>query len=247
MYRPFLSVLCVFCLTHLCFGIDGTTVLQKTDDKIIPRTAIFSIKVASKTADQQRTYLIRGAKDGSEKTLLVVQAPTMVKDIVHLRKADNIWTYYPSIGKTNRMAYQSIFMDTTLSYGDIISTELTRDYDVIDQTEETLDGQKTYKLILTPKPEVSGYAKIICWVDKKTFLPIKRLYYSVSGVLLKTAKFSKIEFENNRISSLTQTFEEPLRGRITVVQYTDFEFKNSLPDQWFNANTLQFLRPDSLK
>lgn len=222
--------------------ISALEILAAADQKIIPDVASYLADIKVEAGSQVRKYSFKGSKKGQEKNLLIQTEPKSAIGICHLRKGESIWTYYPTIHKTMRYAYMSIFLDSTLNYGDMMNTELTRDYDPVSLETEKAEGRDAYKITMTPKKGHEGYARIVSSIDRESYLPIKREYYALSGVLMKTAVFQKFDFSaEGRVVNAVLYFYEPLKKQSTTVTYRGIQEKAEIEDNLFNPNNLRYI------
>jgi hypothetical protein len=93
-------------------------------------------------------------------------------------------------------------MSGQASNGDIAATNYAGDYDAEMSSEETIDGEPCHVLELTAKHKRTTYDRIRYWVSVKGETAIKAEFYSLSGKLLKTARFeygNTIEYDGKRI------------------------------------------------
>jgi hypothetical protein len=93
-------------------------------------------------------------------------------------------------------------MSGQASNGDIAATNYAGDYDAELSGTETVNGEPCYVLNLSAKHKRTTYDKIRYWVSVKRVVGLKAEFYSVSGKLLKTARFeynNAIEHEGKHI------------------------------------------------
>lgn len=172
---------------------NNNNILIKSDKILIPENFSYNLEINNLSRNEK--IIMRGIKKGSNKNLLFFDFPVAMKGVVHLRKDYTIWTYYPTLKKNLKTSFQSIVLGSIISYGDIMGSELSYDYNVFKVEED----EEHFILTLNPKPEnKEAYAKILIWINKKTFLPLKRQYFSLSNMLLKEAIFEEIKFNNNK-------------------------------------------------
>ena len=216
----------------------GHEILKKSDDRLIPEQCTYALLMETiKSKGKSKVNAFMGYKKGSNRNVLIVKKPKRVAGSVHLKKDDVIWSYYTTNHRLTKVAYQAVFMGTLLNYGDILATELSTDYNVVG-VEDT--GGK-YTLTLTPKKEKGGYGKITLIVDKKTFLPEKRSYYAVSGVLMKECVFTSIKYKKGKLVFMEMDFLEPMKKRKTTVRFTNIKIKKDIPEKYYNENFIKFL------
>ncbi len=236
----FVLFILFFYLPFTLFAINdeyiGNKILKKSDESFIPETFSYNLKITN--INKNEIVQMHGIKKGKDKNLLFIDYPLALKGIVHLRKDYIIWTYYPTLKKTIKTSFQSVILNSIVSYGDIMSNELSYDYNVNNVDEDNL----FFILELVPKEKgKESYAKIVLWINKQNFLPSKRLYFSNSGILLKTAIFEEIEFDGNFLKYSKIKFEKVTSGEVSYVEFSNINLNIKVPESYFNPDTLSFL------
>lgn len=88
------------------------------------------------------------------------------------------------------------------SNGDIAATNYAGDYEAKLAGEEMVDGETCHVLELTARNKRATYDRVRYWVSAKREIGVKAEFYSLSGKLLKTARFdygNTIEYNGKRI------------------------------------------------
>lgn len=97
----------------------------------------------------------------------------------------NYWIFLPNINKAIRISESNSFSNSDFSNTDILSPRLSNEYDPKLIGTEKLNGEESYKLELLARDESTPYAKIIYWIRKSDYFPLRRDYYTFSQQLLK--------------------------------------------------------------
>ena len=230
-----LAMIAVFIFTAAAVQAaeNGNEILKKSDELLIP--GIFSYNLTMTSVDQKgktEVTVMHGWKSGIDRNVMIYREPRRVAGSVNLRRSGMIWVYYTTNKKVTQMGYQAIFMGSLLNYGDVMSAELSTDYDVIGMQETASE----YILTLRVKPGREGYDKILVTMDKTNLFPKSREYYALSGVLMKTCIYTDIERRNGVTVSMKQEFFEPLKNQRTFVEFSDIELLKSVPEKYYNNN-----------
>jgi hypothetical protein len=88
------------------------------------------------------------------------------------------------------------------SNGDIAATNYAADYDAALDGEERIDGEDCHVLELKARHKRATYDRVRYWVSKARGVAVQAAFYSLSGKLLKTARFeygNEIRHEGRRI------------------------------------------------
>jgi hypothetical protein len=231
-------------------AIDATEVLKKADAVLIPKNASFRWTLKDERKDepvQENRFL--GYKKGDLKYLFYDYYPDSSYGQAHLRIDAAIWMYLPLADDTIKTSYKSAFLNSGLSYADVMYNELARYYDatVLDADAEAsgLDGEYgCYKLQLKAKKGADGYAMIVCYIDKKSYLTVKREYYSLSGQKLKEIAYGGYEFSSKEVSAFSLEIDNILDpGLKTSARFWNIESADQMPEKYFSLNFVKTWQP----
>jgi hypothetical protein len=140
----------------------------------------------------------------------------------------NMWLTKPGLSKPIPISPRQR-MSGQASNGDIAATNYAGDYDAQMKETESLDGEPCYVLDLAAKHKRATYDKIRYWVSVKRGVGIKAEFYSVSGKLLKTARFAydnTIEHDGKRIPFISKmTIRDALIDAETTMEFGTVKVK----------------------
>jgi hypothetical protein len=182
---------------------DAHTILKDSDQARgggLPGIA-WEIKLASRDGervDEPQRFSVKAVDDSSVAETL---EPVRFKGSKLLQVDHNMWLTRPGLSKPIPISPRQR-MSGQASNGDIAATNYAGDYDARMDRTETLDGEACYVLDLSAKHKRTTYDRIRYWVSVKRTVGLKAEFYSVSGKLLKTARFeygNTIEHEGKRI------------------------------------------------
>lgn len=150
-----------------------------------------------KVAEEQRLQ-VSAVNDASVAETL---EPARSKGAKLLQVERNMWLTRPGLSKPIPISPRQR-MSGQASNGDIAATNYAADYEATLVTEEKLDGEPCYVLDLTARHKRTTYDHIRYWVSVAREVAVKAEFYSLSGKLLKTARFeyeNTIQYEGRRI------------------------------------------------
>ena len=129
------------------------------------------------------------------------------------------------------------------AYGDIPSTNYTLDYRARRLEPEVVDGEECYVLDLTAKDKKrSTYDRIRYWVSKKRLLGVKSEYYTVSGMLVKSAIHryeNAVVVQGARRPFISRIdFRDALRPRLETTMLFTAPSIRPIPSHVFNVNLM---------
>ncbi|NMM28157.1 MAG: outer membrane lipoprotein-sorting protein [Glaciimonas sp.] len=189
---------------------------------------VWEIKVVSRdgerTDDQQR-LIVKAVDDSS---VAETQEPARFKGSKILQVERNMWLTRPGLSKPIPISPRQR-MSGQASNGDIAATNYAGDYDAQTSGTESIDGESCYVLDLAAKHKRATYDKIRYWVSVKRVVGLKAEFYSVSGKLLKTARFeynNTIEHDGRRVPFVSKmTIRDALIDAETTMEFGTVKVK----------------------
>ncbi|MZI95529.1 outer membrane lipoprotein-sorting protein [Vibrio sp. CAIM 722] len=196
-----------------------------------------------------RMKTLEVANDG-DKGLTIFDEPLDVKGTVflsysHIQGDDDQWLYLPALKRVKRISSRNKsgpFMGSEFSYEDLSSFEVEK-YHFRYLRDESVDGQPCFVVEQVPIDKMSGYTKIIVWIDKAEYRPIKTEYYDRKKALLKTLTLTDYkQYLNHYWRALTLEMVNHQTGKSTVLKTSNIDFKTGLSERDFNKNIMTRMR-----
>ena len=146
-------------------------------------------------------------KDGNtDKTLMVFKTPKDVAGVGYLSfdypdKPDgsptdgDSWLYLPAMKKVRRVAGSNKdddFQGTDFTYDDIGKRSLGKDNFAL-LGDEKIGGKDYWILEPAAKDQRAKISRRVSWIDKETYVTLKREYYDRQNQLLKTLSCENIQ------------------------------------------------------
>lgn len=167
---------------------------------------IWEIRLVSrdgqKVSDEMRLE-VRAVDDASVAETL---EPARFKGSKLLQVGRNMWLTRPGLSKPIPISPRQRLSGEAAN-GDIAATDYAGDYDAQLAGEEVLDGESCHVLQLTARHKRATYDRVRYWVSAGRGVGVKAELYSLSGKLLKTARFkydNSISFEGGRIPFVSE-------------------------------------------
>lgn len=183
---------------------------------------VWEIRLKSRNGDRisdEQRLEVRAVNDASVAETL---EPVRFKGSKLLQVKRNMWLTRPGLSKPIPISPRQR-MSGQASNGDIAATNYAGDYDAALSGTETIAGEPCYLLDLTAKHNRTTYDKIRYWVSVKRTVGIKAEFYSLSGKLLKTARFeydNAIEYEGRHIPFVSRmTISDALIDAETTMEF----------------------------
>lgn len=158
-----------------------------------------------KVADEQRLE-VRAVDDASVAETL---EPARFKGSKLLQVGHNMWLTRPGLSKPIPISPRQR-MSGQAANGDIAATHYAGDYQAELAGDDTVDGEACYLLDLKARHNRATYDRIRYWVSKSRMVGVRAEFRSVSGKLLKTARF---EYGNAIVHQGRHT---PFVSRMTI-------------------------------
>lgn len=199
----------------------------------------------------ESTREIRGkaleVKGDGDKSLTIFDTPRDVKgtaflSFTHTLKADEQWLYLPALKRVKRISSSNKsgpFMGSEFSYEDISSQEVEK-YKYKFIKDDKLNGRDVFVIERFPQYKKSGYTKMVTWVDKEMYQPLKIEFYDRKKSLLKTLTQHEYKQHLNkywRPSRLEMVNHQT--GKSTTLIWKSYKFKNGFKSRDFDRNSLK--------
>jgi len=211
-------------------------ILYKSTMILAPKMFSAKVKMIISEPEQKREYLFKILRKNSQ-VLIHFLFPSINKGRKILRCKDNYFLYLPSVNKTIKVTPKQKLVNSDFSIEDITCLELKNNYIV---KNIITDENNNYQLFLNAKNRSISYANIKFYVHKTSFMPLKQIFYTSNGILLKSILFSKIQIYNNSFKrpSLFKMYYNFNKNKKTTVSYLQFCIEDNIDDFFFNLESL---------
>ena len=224
------------CQISVTMSQDGTDLLKKMDNIIFaPKDKQANVKIViTNTSKEDKVREAVLYQKGPDKKVYRYTKPESQAGVATLSLPDDVmWMYMPAYEnpkKISLLAKSQAFTGTDFAYEDIpIQPYSLRYSSQFLKLEAT-----TYALELIPLSDKSNYSKLIVFIDKTNYYPVKMEYYDKSGTKQKEAvyKYSKIGKYWNA-DEVTMT--DLKKKSSTTISMSDVKFDQGLPDDLFTV------------
>ena len=201
----------------------------------------------SKRSIRSKTLEVSG--DG-DKSMSIFDTPRDIKgtaflSFTHALKADEQWLFLPALKRIKRISSNNKsgpFMGSEFSYEDLSSQEIEK-YTYKYLRDEKLDGRDCFVIERIPAYKHSGYTRLITWLDKEMYQPLKIEFYDRKKSLLKTLTSSGYkQYEGQYWRPDQMDVVNHLTKKSTTLFWSDYKFKTGLKDRDFDRNSLKRAR-----
>lgn len=216
-------------------------------------TSDIAMKLRDNFGNERPRYMrnktLEVADDG-DKSIIIFDNPGDVKgtaflSFTHKVGPDTQWLKFPRLPKPKRISSNNkagAFMNSEFSFEDIASQEVEK-YTYKYLRDEKFNGIECFVIESDPVDEKSGYSKIVSFIDKERYVPLKQEFYNRGGDLKKTLTYSdyNLYLEKHWRAHLW-SMENHQTGKSTELVMNNWKFKTGLSDRDFNKNSLAGLK-----
>lgn len=185
---------------------------------------------------------------GQFRSLIRYVAPARDANKLILFNGKDLWFYDPSSKASVRMSPQQRLMGQA-SNGDVVTVNFALDYQALSATEEDVqDGDRKprhcYRLELVQRTSDATYARILMWVEKGSYQPVKAAFYSDSGKLLKKTYYRRYAMQLGAVRPTETIIIDGLDPQwVTVMRFSDM-VKREVPEAWLQRDYLPRFQPE---
>lgn len=189
-------------------------------------------------------------KDDGDKSLTIFDEPKDVEGTAflsfsHATRPDEQWLYLPALKRVKRISSSNKsgpFMGSEFSFEDLSSFELEK-YQYKYLRDDTIDGMAVYVVESYPTYEHSGYTRLVNYIDQEEYRILKTEYYDRKDALLKTLVNSDFkQFLGQYWRAQKMTMDNHQKGKSTVLEWSNYEFKTGVDESDFSKNALKRIR-----
>lgn len=227
----FLLIIMFIFATKVKSSQKADQILQKVDS-YRKYTSSFTLNV--KISDYKNNKLkdeaeFKGYFVGNEKSLLICTKGKNIGMKV-LMKGDNMWVNLMSSKRALRITPMQRLMGQA-SNGDVAKVSFSQDY-----SGEILNKQDNLiKLLLKAKRKGATYQRVVLYINRKNYTPVKADFFLLSEKQLKTAYYEKFKIiEGKRVITKIKIQDKIKKDSYTYMEYSNYK-KKKTPSKYFNA------------
>ncbi|MDH5681732.1 MAG: outer membrane lipoprotein-sorting protein [Spirochaetota bacterium] len=188
---------------------------------------------------------LEGSSDG-DYSLIRFVTPNDVKGTgllthEHKTSSDDQWLYLPARKRIKRISSDNksgSFMGSEFSYEDMGGREIEK-YRYKYIGEDSFEGQDCFVTERYPTELSSGYTKMISWVRKDNFQPIKVDYYDRKREHMKTLLLKKYKKIGKFWRAHFMDMENVQTGKKTTLEFLNLKLGVSLSKSDFTTRSLE--------
>ncbi|MDP1853752.1 MAG: outer membrane lipoprotein-sorting protein [Candidatus Omnitrophota bacterium] len=243
-----LGLILLFLLPALAFSqasLSPTEIVRRADDLLRGDTNRGTYTMEVVTPNWRRTLELYVYSLGRDKIFIRILSPAKEAGIGTLRVKNEMWNYLPNVEKTIKippsMMAQS-WMGSDFANDDLVKeSSIVNDYTHTIAAEEDTGDFSAYKIELIPKPDAAVvWGKILFWVRKGDYVPLKEEYYDEKGRLIKVLEYSDIGAVSDHIIPRVWKMSSALKdNHYTIIKVVDVEYNKPIDGNVFTLENLK--------
>jgi outer membrane lipoprotein-sorting protein len=221
---------------------EAATIVEKADHIRFPAEG-FQVDIAIDTkltdgSTEARKY--RVLSKGNENTVVMVTEPASERGQIMLMKGHDLWVFMPEVSQPIRISLAQR-LTGQVANGDLARANFAGDYFPHIVGSEKIGSENYHVLELKAVDRSVTYQRVMYWVNKKSFWPLKAEFYSLSNRLLKRCRYEEYQTMAGKTRPTRLVMEDALReGEQSVLEYSAMKLRN-LPDKVFTKDYLKKL------
>ena len=243
----------------LCFGHlstvraveDGHTLAQKVygrDDGQDFHAQIRMVLLDARGSERARSMVVATKDYGNlSKRFIRFTSPASIANTAFLAwenedRSDDQFLYLPALGRVRRIVSTQKdhqFMNTDFTYEDMERRKADKDTHRILRSDMH-EQYACWVLESMPKDKKnSQYDKIVSWIVKDIFVPVKVEYYDQHGKLVKLFLAHRLEKVDNIWTIMESEMHDMVSNHRTVMQTLNIQYNSGIADQTFTHRYMQ--------
>lgn len=220
-------------------------IIRRSDDLMRGDTSKGKYRMTVETPNWSRTLELDAYSIGRDRTFIRILSPPKEEGITTLRIKNNMWNYLPKVERTIKVPPSMMFqpwMGSDFTNDDLVKeSSIVYDYNHKIVAEETVNSDDAYKIDLDPKPDAAvTWGKLILWVRKEDFVPLREEFYDEHGKLIKVLEYSVIKKMSDReIPTIWKMISVTKKDHVTTIDVIDVVYNEPIDENIFTLSNLK--------
>jgi outer membrane lipoprotein-sorting protein len=240
-----LTLILTLLLTFSISAQSADEIINKAEKLIKGESAHGIIEMTITTPDFTRTLKMESWWVGNEKALIVTKSPKKERGNKTLKIGNEMWTYLKNTESTIKIPPSMMLQSwngSDFTNDDLVrESNLNEDYNLELLGNDNIDGTSSWKIRLNPKPDAPVvWGKLLYWVSKKNYTPVKIEYFDEKENLMRYMSFSDLKKFGDRIlPSVWAMHNVKKEGHTTTMEIVEMEFDIKIKDRIFSFRELE--------
>ncbi len=240
----------IFLLILLPLGIiycqTAEEIIKKAEDAVKgEETAKGKFKMTIHTEDFTRQLVMESWWQGNKNSLIITESPKKEEGNKTLKIGNEMWQYLANTETTIKIPPSMMLQSwngSNFTNDDLVrESNLAKDYNQEIIGDEKIDGNETWKIQLTPKPDAPVvWGKLYYWVRKKDYLPALVQYFDEKGNMVRYLVYSDVkDFNGRKLPAKWTMHDNTKKDNYTQIEILDMDFNTKIPARKFSFQELE--------
>lgn len=227
------------------FSQTAEEIIARAEETIRGKSSRGTFEMTVVTPEFTRSLTMKSWWVGTQKSLMVIEAPKKEAGNKWLKIGNEMWNYLRATETTIKIPPSMMLQSWNGSdfTNDDLAREssLSKDYSASLAGEDSINGEATWKLELIPKPDAPVvWGKLYVWVRKNDLLPSVEEFYDEKGTLIRYLAYSEVKKMGGRtIPTVWSMYNKAKPGHQTQFKIIDIAFDMEMPDRIFSLRELE--------
>jgi hypothetical protein len=230
---------------------DGRALAQKVYDRDDGNTAYAKVEMVlidKRGSERSRTMVTAVKKFGKlSKRYTRFTSPASISGTGFLswenaNRSDDQFLYLPELGRVRRVVSgqkDQSFVNSNFTYEDLEKRKVDKDIHTLLRSERYKEYE-CWVLESIPKEDSdSQYSKLVSWVVKDIFVPIKIEYYNKQKKLLKILAINNLEKKDGIWTAMESEMSDQIRKDRTSLKILEITYNKDIPNRVFEEANLE--------
>ncbi len=223
-------------------------IVKIADSRLRGNSSYAEITITIVRPKWEKKMNLKNWSKGTDYSVSLVTSPAKEKGSVFLKRKKEAWNYLPTIERIIKLPPSMMtqnWMGTDFTNDDLIKqSSMVVDYTHKIIGTEIIENLTCWKLELIPNEESSVvWGKLIVWIDKKNYMQLKTEFYDEDLEIVNRMVGSKInEYNGKKLPSKLEFYPLDDKGNKTVIEYDDWNFDVSIPENYFSTQYVSRLK-----
>lgn len=223
-------------------------IITRADENLRGNSAYVEMSIKTVRPKWTKEIQMKTWSTGSNRSVSLVLSPAKEKGTVFLMRDQEVWNYIPSLDRIIKLPPSMMlqnWMGTDLTNDDLVKkSSLQSDYDKIIVGEEPKENLPCWKIELIPRASAAVvWGKIIVWIDQQNYMQLQTDFYDEDGFLINQMTASNFKTIGGKTLPTTlKVVPIEKENQYTEINYSVWEFDLTIPDYYFDTNTMKRIR-----
>ena len=227
--------------------LSAVEIVKKAYDKMQGKSSMGEMSMTIVRPGWSRTVTMKSWSLGTDYTMIYITSPAREKGHVFLKRKTEMWNWVPAIDRMIKlppsMMMQS-WMGSDFTNDDLAKADsIVVDYNHIHIKDEKMDGEEVLVIQCDPKPKAAVvWGKIIIWIRKRGYVPLREGFYNEKGEMVKLLTFSDIRPVSGREVPMEMIMKNLKKDKHqTRIKYHILDFNPVIKKDIFSLGKLKRL------